>query len=52
MWTDVAKDDDELKEKPHRRYVAAFLAFLAGVFVLLVNGLVTLARWFVRTTVL
>ena len=24
--------------KPHRRYVAAFLAFLAGVFVLLVNG--------------
>ena len=52
MWTDVAKDDDELKEKPHRRYVAAFLAFLAGVFVLLVNGLVTLARWFIRTTVL
>ena len=32
--------------KPHRRYVAAFLAFLAGVFVLLVNGLVTLARSF------
>lgn len=46
MWTDVARDEDELKEKPHRRYVAAFLAFLAGVFVLLVNGLVTLARSF------
>ena len=46
MWIDVARDEDELKEKPHRRYVAAFLAFLAGVFVLLVNGLVTLARSF------
>ena len=46
MWIDVARDEDELKEKPHRRYVAAFLAFLAGIFVLLVNGLVTLARSF------
>ena len=46
MWIDVARDEDELKEKPHRRYVAAFLAFLAGVVVVLVNGLVTLARSF------
>ena len=42
MWTAVAQDTDELKEKAHRRYVAMFLALLAGVFVLIANGAASL----------
>jgi hypothetical protein len=44
MWRAVVPDSDELKPKPHRRYVAMFLALVAGISVLLANAAVSLAR--------
>ncbi|OUS43951.1 hypothetical protein BE221DRAFT_194072 [Ostreococcus tauri] len=46
MWTAVTPDSDALKEKAHRRYVAMFLALLAGIFVLLARGVFLLVRSF------
>ena len=42
MWTAVASDASELREKNHRRYVVMFLALLAGIFVLFARALASL----------
>ena len=44
MWRAVVSDSNELQPKPHRRYVAMFLALVAGISVLLANAAVSLAR--------
>jgi len=44
MWEPVAADVRELVEKPHRRYVGAFLFLLAGLGVLFANSAITLVK--------
>ena len=44
MWEPVAADARELAEKPHRRYVGAFLFLLAGLSVLFANGAIALIK--------
>ena len=44
MWEPVAADARELAEKPHRRYVGAFLFLLAGLGVLFANGAIALIK--------
>ena len=44
MWRAVVSDSNELQPKPHRRYVAMFLALVAGISVLFANAAVSLAR--------